>query len=481
MNDPTPPEYSERLANDDLIPAKQNWNWYNILCFWLSDVHSVGGYVFAASLFALGLAAWQVLVSLVIGIVIVQIFANMMGRPGQQAGVPFPVVCRLSFGVFGANIAAIIRGIIAVVWYGIQTYLASAALVVVLLEFIPSLKFLTHGHFLGLSYLGYVAFAIMWLLQALVFWHGMGAIRRFIDWAGPAVYLVMFLLAGYMIWKAGWADIDFRLGSRDLAGWATVWQMIVAAALVAGYFAGPTLNFSDFTRYSRSYKDVRRGCFWGLPVNFLLFSIVTVIVVAATIPVFGEMITNPIETVARIGHPVAAVLGALTFVIATIGINIVANFVSPAFDFSNAKPNKISWRSAGMIAAVASVFITPWNLFNNPVIIHYTIDMLAAVIGPLYGIVLTDYYYIKGGRINVNDLFSERSSGSYWYKNGFNWNAVVALVLATLAAILAIVIPGTGDLGHFSVFIGGLIGAGVYAGFSKRERPASSSQAPSET
>ncbi|HKJ95804.1 MAG TPA: cytosine permease, partial [Gammaproteobacteria bacterium] len=285
MSNTPPADYSDRLYNEDLAPVSpQHWNWYNIFAFWMSDVHSVGGYVFAASLFALGLSSWQVLLSLLIGICIVQLFANLMGGPGQKAGVPFPVVCRLSFGVFGANIPAIIRGLIAVVWYGIQTYLASSALVIVVLRFFPGLQPYTKEYFLGLSYLGWFGFMTLWLLQGLVFWHGMEAIRRFIDWAGPAVYAVMFLLAGWIVWKAGWNQISFTLGSKDLSGWNAVWQMIVAIALVAGYFAGPTLNFSDFSRYCRSHRDVRRGNFWGLPVNFLLFSVVSVIVVSGTIP-----------------------------------------------------------------------------------------------------------------------------------------------------------------------------------------------------
>ncbi|MFD2017928.1 cytosine permease [Vibrio olivae] len=127
---------SKRLSNEDLAPDKeQKWGWYSIFAFWMSDVHSVGGYVFAASLFALGLNGIQVFISLLVGIMVVMLFANLMGKPGQKAGVPFPVVARMSFGVFGANIPAVIRGLIAVVWYGIQTFLASSSFIILLLYF----------------------------------------------------------------------------------------------------------------------------------------------------------------------------------------------------------------------------------------------------------------------------------------------------------------------------------------------------------
>ena len=462
-----PEHYSPKLANHDLIPIKQNWNWYNIFAFWMSDVHSVGGYVFAGSLFALGLAPWQVLTVLLIGICLVNVLANLVAKPSQMAAVPYPVTARVSFGVFGANIPALIRGLIAVAWYGIQTYLASSALVLVLLRFIPSLASLADHSLLGLSYLGWIGFMIMWVLQALVFWRGMEAIRRFIDWAGPAVYVVMFLLMFWIVAKAGWSNISFTLGSKQLSGGDALWEMVVATALVVSYFSGPTLNFGDFSRYCRSMKDVKIGNFWGLPVNFLAFSLVTVVVVSGTIPVFGHMIQDPIETVAKIDSATVALLGAFTFVTATIGINIVANFVSPAFDFSNIAPEKISWRAGGMIAAVGSIFLTPWNLFNSPEVIHYTLDVLAAFIGPLYGILVCDFYFVKKQQIEVDELFNDKPGGRYWYRNGVNPAAVKALVPATVIGMLIVLIPALNHyLANFSLFIGMAAGGVLYKIFA---------------
>src|SRR3954471_13607828 len=159
--------YDLRLTNADLAPlASQSWTSYNIFAFWMSDVHSVGGYVTAGSLFALGLASWQVLVALLIGIVIVNFFCNLVAKPSQRTGVPYPVICRSVFGVLGANVPAIIRGGIAVAWYGIQTYLASAALDVVVLKLAPSLAPYADVHqwgFLGLPLLGWCTYAVLWV------------------------------------------------------------------------------------------------------------------------------------------------------------------------------------------------------------------------------------------------------------------------------------------------------------------------------
>ncbi len=460
------PGYSPRLVNADLAPLNnQRWGAYNIFAFWMSDVHSVGGYITAGSLFALGLASWQVLVCLLLGIVIVQVLANLVARPSQMCGVPYAVISRASFGVLGANIPAIIRGLIAFAWFGIQTYLASSALIVVILKFLPELApyaQVTSYGFLGLSALGWAAYMVLWVLQALVFWKGMEAVRVFIDWAGPAVYVVMGVLTVYLVAKAGWSHIDLNLGSVKFTGLQALPVMINAIALVVSYFSGPLLNFGDFARYNKSMDAVKKGNFWGLPVNFLGFSILTVITTAATLPVFGKLITDPVQTVSHIDNTFAVVLGAMTFTLATMGINIVANFVPPAFDFCNVAPQRISWRMGGMIAAVGSIFITPWNIFNNPTMIHYTLDVLGAFIGPLFGILIADYYLVKKQRIDVDALYSMSPGGRYWYAGGVNPKAVAALVPAALIAVLMVLVPSFSSFANFTWFIGCGLGMVLY-------------------
>jgi NCS1 family nucleobase:cation symporter-1 len=437
------PDYDPRLSNEDLAPLKkQTWSSYNIFAFWMSDVHSVGGYVTAGSLFALGLASWQVLFALIAGIVIVNVFCNLVAKPSQVTGVPYPVINRAVFGVLGANIPAIVRGVIAIAWYGVQTYLASQALIIVFLKFWPATAALNTPTFLGLSALGYICYAILWVAQAAVFWRGMESIRRFIDWAGPAVYVVMLVLAVYLVSQAGWENISLDLSQGESLGFAeSIPVMLSATALVVSYFSGPMLNFGDFSRYAGSFEAVKRGNFLGLPINFLFFSVLTVITASATVPVFGELITDPIHTVERIDTPFAILLGGLTFVIATVGINIVANFISPAFDFSNVSPQRISWRTGGMIAAVGSVLLTPWNWYSNPDAIHYTLGLLGALIGPLFGILIAGYYICARQRVVVDDMFTMDPNGRYWFRGGFNPNAVWATVAAGVPAMASVLLP----------------------------------------
>ncbi|GGR50818.1 NCS1 family nucleobase:cation symporter-1 [Nocardioides luteus] len=464
--------YHPRLSNEDLDPLReQKWGWYNIFAFWMSDVHSVGGYVTAGALFALGLTGWQVFVCLIAGILLVQLFCNLVAKPSQQTGTPYPVVSRASFGVLGANIPAIIRGAIAIAWYGVQTFLAAGSLTIVILKLIPSLgAYATASHsFLGLSYLGYVSFAILWVAQALVFWRGMESIRRFIDFCGPAVYVAMLALCVYMLYRADW-HISFSLSDRELTVGQQVAAMLGAIALVVSYFSGPMLNFGDFARYGKSYRAVKTGNFWGLPVNFVLFSLLTVLTASATVPVFGELITDPVATIERIDTYTAVLLGGLTFVVATVGINIVANFISPAFDFSNVAPQKISWRMGGMIAAGGSVLLTPWNWYANDEAIFWTLGLLGALIGPLFGILIADFYLVRQQKIDVDDLYSLSESGAYHYVSGTNPVAVLALVVAAVFSFASVLVPKLGGvltwLPEYSWFIGCGVGFVAYYVFA---------------
>jgi NCS1 family nucleobase:cation symporter-1 len=179
--------------------------------------------------------------------------------------------------------------------------------------------------------------------------------------------------------------------------------------------------------------------------------------------VFGELITDPVHTVGKIDSTTAVVLGALTFMIATIGINIVANFVSPAFDFSNVAPQHISWRTGGMIAAVGSIFLTPWNLYNNPEVIHYTLDILGSFIGPLFGILIADFYLVQKQHVVVDELYTLSSKGRYWYTKGYNMKAVWTMIPSALIPILCVLIPAWRGAANYAWFIGMGLGFVIYA------------------
>ena len=464
--------YSDRLYNEDLRPLKQEerrWTTYSLFATWMADVHSLGGYTFAAGLFFLGLTGWQVFLALMVGITAVYFLMNLISVAGQQQGIPYPVLTRISFGVFGANLPALIRAVIATFWYGIQTWLASVAVLILLLEISPGLEPLTENSIIGLSTLGWLCFLGMWLVQLLVLRNGMDSIRTLVDWSGPAIYVAMFALAAWIWYEAG-SDMSFSLGSRDLSLGATIFTFFTAAALVVNYFSTLMLNFCDFSRWAPSASMVRKGNFWGLPVNFMLFSAAVVITTAGSIAVFGEAITDPVELVAEIPSTLALAIGALTFALATVGINIVANFVGPSYDFANAFPKYIDFRRGGLITAILAILVMPWYIFNSPVAINYFLGGLGALLGPIFGVIVADYYLIKKGRIQVHALFREGPDEPYWYQRGWNPDALYAFVPASVIALVFALIPFFSDVAPFSWFIGAGIAALVYWFVADRDR-----------
>lgn len=455
--------HDNRLTNEDLAPSvTRTWQWKDYLFLWMSDIHSVAGYITVGSLFTLGLPLYDVFAALLFAILLVQLTCNLMAVPSFKTGAPFPVIARMTFGVYGAIIPALIRGIIAVGWYGIQTWLASNASVILILKIWPVVEpwaNATHHGFLGLSYVGWLAFLIVWALQTLVFWNGMDAIRHFIDWAGPVIYGLMALLDIWLFSKTGWhLSFQFFAPHQSISLIAHTLGIINAMALILAFFAPIILNFGDFSRYGTSMQSINRGNFWGLPFNFFAFSLLTLVTITLTLPVFGHMIFDPVETVVKTTSLGTAIVGVITIVIATIGINISANFVSAAFDFSNMAPHLLSWRKGGLIAAIGAILFTPWNLYARPELIHLTLDVLGTFITPLIGIILADYYLIKKQNIVTEALYSSDKRNVYWYKSGFNPIALLSLFISTGCGVLFIFLPSLESVRNFSCLFGFVIG-----------------------
>jgi nucleobase:cation symporter-1, NCS1 family len=468
------------LYNKDIAPtseAERTWSGRSIFTMWMSNIHNIGGYTFAAGLFFTGLVGWQVLLALILGIFIVMIGVNLTGIAGQRTGVPFAVLARASLGVYGANIAGLTRAIVAILWYGIQTYLASAAVVVLVTAIFPGLRPLAAGGFLGLSALGWAAFLLLWVLQLIVLLNGMETVRKYQDWAGPAIWIVMLVLAIWII-GAAHGHVGLNVASHRVTGATAFLKFFSAISLTVAYLATLMLNFSDFSRFSPKRSDVIRGNFLGLPVNFTAFALVSVLVTTGTVTVYGKAITDPVELVSRIHNTAALIIGAATFIIATIGVNIVANFVSPAFDLANLAPRYINWRRGGAISAVIALAVLPWKLYSTPAIIDYFLGALGAFLGPLFAILVVDYYLLRRQRISISDLYSTDRGGRYYYRRGFNPSALIAFIPSTILAVAVALVPSFGPAAPFSWFVGAGLAGIIYAVLTLRPPSPALRQAP---
>lgn len=462
---------SPRLYNQDLAPTKREgrkWNSYSIFTLWANDVHSLGNYAFAIGLFALGLGGWQILLALSVGAVLLYLLLNLSGYMGVKTGIPFPVMSRISFGIHGAQIAAVLRGGVAIVWFGIQTYLASVVLRVLLVAVSPDLAALDANNILGLSTLGWISFVALWIVQVIIVSYGMEMIRKYEAFAGPIILLTFAALAIWMFAEAGGSialTTDQSLTGMDM--WLTIFG---GGALWVAIYGTFVLNFCDFTRSATSKRAVSRGNFWGIPINMLLFGVIVVVLAGAQFTINGTIITSPSDIVQTIPNTFLLVLACLSLLILTIAVNLMANFVAPVYMLANLFPKHLNFRKAGIVSAVIGLVILPWNLYNNPVVIVYFLGGLGAVLGPLFGVVMADYWLIRRGRIHVPDLYTESPSGAYFYQRGYNPKAITALIPSSLIAILIAFVPQLSAASSFSWFFGAGIAAVVYYYISDRRK-----------
>ncbi|WP_218161786.1 MULTISPECIES: NCS1 family nucleobase:cation symporter-1 [Microbacterium] len=454
------------LYNVDLAPesASGTWKTWNLFAWWMSGWHSLAGYSVAIGLFATGLVGWQVMIAFVIGVTIIYFANNLSGVAGQRERVPFPVFARASFGVRGANIPAVLRGVVGVFWYGVQTYLASQAVMILLVKVFPATLSLTETSFLGLSALGWICFLALSLAQALALANGMETVRKLSDFAGPVIWIAMIALAVWMLARAEWS-IDFNFRTVETGGGFV--GMVAAAFILVAYFGGPTLNFADFSRNAPTAAMVRRGNMLGLLINATAFGIVSIVIALAAVKVHGSAVSDPLELLYDLDNVAALLIALVAIAIATAGINVIYNFVAPVYDILQVWPRRFTFRSAGVVIAVVSILITPWNLFANPVIVNQMVGGVGALMGPLYGILMVDYYLLRGKSLNTQALFDDSSTGAYWYSKGYNPRAVVALLVAGVVTVCMTLLPPLAATTAFTWPVGVLLAGGVYFGIGR--------------
>ncbi|WP_219417661.1 NCS1 family nucleobase:cation symporter-1 [Pseudonocardia nigra] len=457
---PIPDGLSPRLYNHDLAPTRaegRQWGAYNIFTLWAVDVHSLGNYGFALGLFALGLGAWQILLSLGIGALLLFVLLVVAGYMGHRTGLPFPVMSRISFGIRGAQIPALVRGLVAIAWFGIQTYLATLVLTVMVLAVVPGAAALERVSFLGLSVLGWICFLVLWVVQVGILLHGMDGIRRYEAIAGPVVLVTLAALAGWMLWQTG-GSIALSV-PEPLTGGEMWVNILGGAALWTAIYGTFVLNFCDFTRGSSSRAAIRRGSFWGILPNTLFFGFVVVVLAGGQFRIGSQVIASPSDVVNTIPNTPLLLLASAALLVLTVAVNLMANFVAPCYALSNLVPRLLNFRRAGVLSAVLGLVIQPWNLYDNPVVITYFLGVLGALLGPLFGIVMADYWLVRRGRVDVPALYTEDTDGAYHYRQGVNPRAVAVFVPSAVVAVAVGFVPALDAVAPFSWFLGAALGA----------------------
>ena len=479
---------SSKLYNSDLAPTpsnKKNWGWFEIFNVWANDVQSLFGYTLAASLFlASGLNGWAVFAALILAGFFIMWLVNLSGKPSVKHGIPYPVFARVSMGVFGANFPAMARGLVAMFWYGAQTYAASTA-VALLITGITGME--GEIMMLGMTGVMWVSFIFVSAFQVYLFWQGVDLIKKFLNFAGPAVYVVMILLM-LVIWaKAGgglFSEVGtiFSGGARTggFEGLGSFGAFIAVFSIMVGYFAAVVINFGDFARFVKNEEEMRKGNLWGLVGNVILFSFITLMITGGTIAIFGEYVASPTEMVAKVDNLGLTIIAAFAFFAATVGINMVANFIPPAYDLANLMPSKINFKTGGLITAGFGFIIGGmWVAVITQMGLFPFVNTLGAILAPVFGIMIVDYYIIKKERLDVDALFDASPNGKYHYNGGFNYKGMLAWIISGYIAVGSvwpnILFLGLDDFfanlgggGGYAWIIGASLGAIVHLAISKR-------------
>lgn len=436
-----PPEQLSRLHqsslfNEDLAPVSsgaRKWAMGDIAALWISMSACIPTYMLASSLIAEGMNWWQAVVTIFIGNTIVLLPMMLNGHAGTRYGIPFPVYCRASFGTLGANIPALLRALVACGWFGIQTWIGGWAIYKIVTIYIPAWDALP-ANIAGINAAQLGCFLFFWAINMLVIYRGIETIRILLDIKAPLLILLGLALLGWAYKQAGGFGPMLSQPSAFVPGGAKegqFWHIFFPSLTgMVGFWATLSLNIPDFTRYARSQRDQVIGQALGLPTTMALYSFIGVAVTSATIVIYGgDPIWDPVVLLTKFTHPVVLAVSLFALCLATLATNLAANVVSPANDFANLWPSKITFRIGGLITGIIGILMQPWKLVADPTGYIFTwLIGYSALLGPIGGILVCDYFIVRSCRLDLAGLYDAR--GGYRFQGGFNLRALIALVLA---------------------------------------------------
>jgi len=496
------------LYNRDLAPVppeRRVWTTYNFAALWISMAHCIPTYMLAGGLIAVGMNWWQALLTIGLGNVIVLVPILLNAHPGTRYGVPFPVLARASFGTAGANVPAMLRAVVACGWYGIQAFIGGEAVRTFVEAIWPGFAHLGGGaSVLGLGVPSAITFLLFWALNIFIIYRGMNAVRVFENWAAPLVLAMAAVLLAWVVGRAGGVGPMLSHPSR-FADAGAFWKVFMPSLTgMIGFWATLSLNIPDFTRFGRGQREQMLGQTLGLPTTMIAFSAMGVVITSASQAVLSgtdpAKLWDPVFILSQLvsstppaGHAqplvasgavrlCVAVVSLLGVGIATISVNIAANVVSPANDFANLAPRLISFRTGGLVTGLLGIAMMPWKLLASAdTYIFSWLVGYSALLGPIAGVMIADYWILRRCELDVPDLYRPR--GRY---AGVNPVAVGALVLGILpnlpgflhAAHMVESVPAVfDDVYVYAWFIGFGISGALYLGGMKllappREGPA---------
>src|SRR5438309_2232576 len=450
------------------VPAsRRRWGARDLAVLWISMSACVPTYMLASSLIELGMNWWQAVVTIFLANCIVLIPMSLNAHAGTRYGIPFPVYCRAAFGLRGANVPAVMRALVACGWFGIQTWIGGDAIYKICVT-IFHLHPEPATNWLGITLPQFLCFFFFWCINMAVVYKGIDCIRWLLNIKAPLLIALGLVLLFWAYHRAGGFGHILSQPSAFAAGQPRSGQFFAfffpALTGMIGFWATLSLNIPDFSRYAVSQRDQVVGQALGLPMTMALYSFIGVAVTSATTIIFGKTIWDPVDVLTRFTNPAVLVTAMLSLCVATLATNIAANVVSPANDFAHLAPKRISFRIGGAITGVVGVLMMPWKLVADPNgYIFVWLIAYSALLGPIGGILIADYFIYRRRQLNLAALYQEQ--GEYRFTNGFSLVAIISLLLGILPSLPGFLIqvkllkpetvaPALAGIYHYAWFVG---------------------------
>jgi nucleobase:cation symporter-1, NCS1 family len=480
---------SGSLVNADLAPtalAARTWGRWHFASLWVGLSVCIPTYMLAASMIEAGMNWWQSLLAILVGNTIVLGPMIINAHAGTRYGIPFPVYARAAYGPRGAHLPALLRAVVACGWFGIQTWIGGLALSA-LIGFLWSGWGNVGGdwRFMGYGLPAYAGFFLFWIINLWFVWAGTESIKWMETASAPFLILIGVALLGWAMSKVGGLGVilsrsDALMTARqDLSGgrWF-VGVLVPWVTAMVGYWATLSLNIPDFTRFARSQADQAVGQAIGLLTTMPLFAFIGIAVTSATVLLYGEAIWNPVDLVSRLAaesrSPLLGILAMVAILVATLTTNVAANVVAPANSFANLSPQRVGFRTGGLLAGLLGIVILPWKLLDmyQGWLISYS-----GLLGAVGGVIVCDYLVLRRGRLRLADLYSY--AGVYGYTNGINWRAIAATIAGIAVALIGALVPTLRFLFSGAWFSATIVSWGVYYVLMKQSAvPSSQPEAP---
>lgn len=473
---------NQDLWNADISPTgldKRTWSRWNIAALWVGMSVCIPTYMLASGLISKGMNWWQAVLTIFIANAIVLIPMILNGHAGTKFGIPFPVLARSVFGLYGSNIPALMRAVVACGWFGIQTWVGGSAIHTMMqiiapemmasIDGVKSLGFsLGEASFIGLTLGQLISFLFFWLINMVFVWIGTESIRWLETLSAPFLIITGIAMLAWAYTRAGGFGPIFSKPSEFETTGAFLAVFFPLLTAMVGYWATLSLNISDFTRFAKSQKEQLIGQSIGLPPTMTLFSFIGVAVTSATVIIYGEEIWDPVVLLGMFESKIAVLFALFALCVATVSTNIAANIVSPANDFSNVAPRYISFKVGGTIAGILGILMMPWKLIANAsVYIDIWLIGYSALLGPVAGVMICDYFVIKKREIEVDKLYDSESG--YSILNPWAIIALFAGILINLPGFIEIASKGSIEVPAvfnfiytYAWFTGFLFSFGVY-------------------